>query len=168
MTAGSSALGSPVLVGGDEPLSALLAGRLEAKLVTGPVRPEDLDGAGAVVFLPGDRGAAVRSGAPDPDDAEAVLAACAAAAVPRVVVVSSAAVWEPSHHHPGHTAEEPLGPCRERNALVAAWRRLEAASDRHLAGRAGTTWTVLRPTPVPVALGHTVACHLVTEPAGAH
>ena len=74
MTAGSSALGSPVLVGGDEPLSALLAGRLEAKLVTGPVRPEDLDGAGAVVFLPGDRGAAVRSGAPDPDDAEAVQA----------------------------------------------------------------------------------------------
>lgn len=146
-----------ILVGGDAPLTRRLAERLAvARAATGDATelgalfgrsPPGAAGETRLVYLAGDRRG---TGEPDPDDARRVAAAAAAAGVGHAVVVSSAAVWEPSHHHPGHVAEEPLAPLRFGDRAAALWRRLEEAVGETLGA---VPATVLRPPLVPIAGG---------------
>lgn len=143
--------GKTLLIGGDDPLSDRLTRELAARPASGGLQPQDLGDVGTAIYLAGMRTSG--TGLPDSRDARAVLTRLAEAGIPRVIVVSSAAVWEPSHRHPGHVAEEPLTLCRQDLPVVRAWRELEARAEELLAARPGTTLSLLRPTPTPVPGG---------------
>lgn len=142
-----------LLIGGDEPLSRRLTEALDARLVAGNFTPEDLDGIPSAVYLAGSRRTGAGAGRPDPEDVAGVFDLLRQAEIPHVVVISSAAVWEPSHRHLGHVAEDALPPCREALPVVDAWRALEDRAERLFGEPPGTVLTLLRPTPTPVPGG---------------
>lgn len=141
---------STLLIGGDDPLSGRLAAETDARLVPGKLGPDHLEGIDTTVYLAGYRRSGLGAGRPDARDAEQIFGRLREAGTPRAIVVSSAAVWEPSHRHPGHVAEEPLGPNRTDQPVVTAWRDLEARAEQAFGETSSTLLTVLRPTPVPV------------------
>ncbi len=153
--------GTVVVIGGDPPLTDLAARACAAAgdppvVLTGA--PESLAAAAApelAVYLP-----AARNGGgevPDPEDAAAVLEILAARPACHLVLLSSAAVYQPSHHHPGHLSEERLIPRRNANPLAGRWLELEELAARRLGdGRL----TVLRPTFVPLGGGRDYASRL--------
>lgn len=138
------------VAGARGPLTEQLVERLAAATSDGAHLAADATGCETLVYPAlADAG---RGAAPDLTAAGAVLERAAGAGVRHLVLISSAAVHEPSHHHPGHVAEDRLVPLKHGNRIAGAWRSLEelaasAARDQEM------TLSVLRPTVVAVAGG---------------
>ena len=155
--------GGSLVIGGDHPLTQVAAAAVAAagpppEVQCGP--PASVAEAGPVelaVYLP-----AARNGGgevPDMADAEPVLEALAARPDSHVVLLSSAAVYQPSHHHPGHLTERRLRPRRNANPIAGRWLELERRAARLLGAK---RLTVLRPTFVPLSGGRDYASRLFT------
>jgi 1-acyl-sn-glycerol-3-phosphate acyltransferase/nucleoside-diphosphate-sugar epimerase len=153
-----------VVVGGDRPLtdvaeSALAEAGLSPRVHSGS--PELLAGAGPfdlAVYLPAARNGGGET--PDPNDARRVLEIVGGRPGCHLVLVSSAAVYQPSHHHPGHLSEERLRPRRDPNPVAGRWLELE----RQATGLVGETrLTVLRPTFIPLPGAGDYASRLFTS-----
>jgi len=143
--------GTGMVVGGDQPLTDVVTRAVAAAGLSPAVHlgvaeelaetaPFDL-----AVYLPAARNDGGE--APDPDDATRVLEILAGRPHGHVVLVSSAAVYQPSHHHPGHLSEKRLSPRRNGNLIAGRWLDLERLA-AELLGEARLT--VLRPTFVPL------------------
>lgn len=164
--------GGAVVIGGDLALTELVTGAVAAAGRSPAVlsgSPEPLAETGELdlaVYLPAARN---RGGeVPDAADAERVLELLAERPSCHVLLLSSAAVYQPSHHHPGHLSEERLSARRNANPIAARWLELERRTAELLGDE---RLTVLRPPFVPLPGGRDYpsrlfSARLVVKPLG--
>jgi 1-acyl-sn-glycerol-3-phosphate acyltransferase len=145
-----------LLLGPDDSVTAILAGRLTAGGLRVGRDPGELpEGVDTVVFRP--RPAAAGAAVPDLPEAEAALAVCARLRPARLVLLSSSVAHSPFHHNLGYVPEAYRA--QRSHPVAEAWRDLEDLAAVRLP-EAETI--ILRPAPVLARDGDDFFCRLLS------